>query len=101
LDERLDLVALPKKGRLAAQDLARETNPAFVAARRQHAAVESAINGLECFGLDRCPDHGLTGFQRYVALAVLARNLQRLGMMIRQRQGRPPSRVPKPRTRAA
>jgi hypothetical protein len=31
--------------------------------------VESAINALEAHGLDRCPDHGLAGFQRYVALA--------------------------------
>jgi hypothetical protein len=101
LDERLDLVALPKKGRLAAQDLARETDPAFVAARRQHAAVESAINGLESVGLDRCPDHGLTGFRRYVALAVLARNLQRLGVVVRERLARRPSRHPRPPAQAA
>jgi IS5 family transposase len=101
LDERLDLVGLPKKGRLAAQDLERETDPAFVAARRQHAAVESAINGLESFGLDRCPDHGLTGFRRYVALAVLARNLQRLGVVVRERLARRPSRHPRPPAQAA
>jgi hypothetical protein len=101
LEACLDLVGLPKKGRLAAKDLARETDPAFVAARRQHAAVESAINGLESFGLDRCPDHGLTGFRRYVALAVLARNLQRLGVVVRERQTCRPSRRQKPPARAA
>jgi hypothetical protein len=100
LDEHLDLVGLPKKGRLAAQDLERETDPAFVAARRQHAAVESAINGLESFGLDRCPDHGLTGFQRYVAWAVLARNLHRLGLVVRARQARRKSRRQKLPARA-
>jgi hypothetical protein len=41
--------------------------------RRQHSAVESAINALEVHGLDRCPDHGIKGFERYVALAVLAK----------------------------
>jgi hypothetical protein len=101
LEACLDLVGLPKKGRLAAQDLARETDPAFVAARRQHAAVESAINGLESVGLDRCPDHGLTGFRRYVALAVLARNLHRLGVVVRERQACHPSRRQKPPARAA
>jgi len=43
--------------------------------RHQHSAVESAINALEQHGLDQCPDHGITGFKRYVALAVLARNI--------------------------
>jgi hypothetical protein len=101
LEERLDLVALSKKGRLSAKDLERESAPEFIQARRRHSAVESAINGLESSGLDRCPDHGLVGFRRDVALAVLARNLQRLGMVVRERQVRQPSRVPQSRTRAA
>ncbi|MFT5727021.1 MAG: IS5 family transposase [Desulforhopalus sp.] len=33
-----------------------------------------------------CPDHGLHGFKRYVALAVLARNIQQLGVKIRENQ---------------
>ena len=36
-------------------------------------AVESAINALEAHGLDRCPDHGIDGFKRYIALAVFTR----------------------------
>ncbi len=46
--------------------------------------VESAINALEVHGLDKCPDHGIDGFKRYVALAVVARNIQRLGAVLRQ-----------------
>ena len=72
LEKRLELVALPKKGRHSVADRERETAPGFVQARHQHSAVESAINGLESFGLDLCPDHGIAGFKRYVALAVLA-----------------------------
>jgi hypothetical protein len=49
---------------------------------RQHSAVESAINALEVHGLDTCPDHGIDGFERYVALAVVSRNLQKLGTML-------------------
>ena len=41
--------------------------------RRQDSAVESAGNTLESHGLDLCRDHGIVGFKRYVAIAVLAR----------------------------
>ena len=44
--------------------------------------MESAINALEQHGCDRCPDHGIDGFKRYVALRVLARNLQRIGTIL-------------------
>jgi hypothetical protein len=104
LEERLDLVACPKKGRLSAVDRQRESDPAFIHARRKHSAVESALNGLEQFGLDRCPDHGIVGFKRYVALAVLARNVHRLGVVVRERETRAkPAKAssPKPRAKAA
>jgi hypothetical protein len=48
--------------------------------------VESAINALEAHGLDRCPDRGIDGFKRYVALAVVARNIQRLGAILQQQE---------------
>lgn len=70
---------LPKKGHRSADEKARETAAKFVRLRHQHSAVEPAINALEQHGLDICPDHGITGFKRYVALAALARNLHRLG----------------------
>ena len=47
-----------------------------------HSAVESAINALEVHGLDKCPDHGIDGFKRYVALSVVARNIQKIGSII-------------------
>jgi hypothetical protein len=94
LEAELDLVAMGKKGRLSAADKEREAEASFVKARRQHAAVESAINGLEHGGLDSCPDHGIQGFKRYVALAVLARNVQRLGGVVREREAQAKSRPP-------
>lgn len=84
LKEIVGLVVLPKKGRLSATDRARESDEEFVELRRQHSAVESAINALEQHGLDVCPDHGIVGFKRYVALAVVARNIQRLGAVLRE-----------------
>jgi len=69
---------------LSEKDKQIEYSEEFVESRRKHAAVESAINALENHALDRCPDHGIIGFKRYVSLAVLARNIQILGAKIRQ-----------------
>lgn len=79
LPAHLELVALPRKGKLSRQAQVLEQSADFVKARRAHSAVESAINGLEVHGLDMCPDHGIDGFKRYVALAVVARNIHRIG----------------------
>jgi predicted fused transcriptional regulator/phosphomethylpyrimidine kinase len=81
-----DVVVLPKKGKLSVVERERESDPEFVKLRHQHSAVESAINALEQHGLDVCPDHGIVGFRRYVALAVVARNVQRLGALLRQQE---------------
>ena len=86
LEKLLEKVVLPKKGGLSQKDRDRQADPEFIQARKQHAAVESAINALEVHGLDFCPDHGLDGFKRYVALAVVGRNLQKLGAILLQRE---------------
>ena len=79
-------MALPRKGKLSqAAQQAGQTLP-FVKARRAHSAVESAINALEVHGLNRCPDHGIDGFKRYVALAVLTRNIHRIGAILWQQE---------------
>jgi hypothetical protein len=83
LKEILDQVVLPKKGRLSKADQEREYADDFVQARKQHSAVESAINALQVHGMDKCPDHGIEGFERYVAMAVLSRNIQKVGAIIR------------------
>lgn len=86
LKERLDCPVLPKKGRLSKADQERESDPQYVQRRKRHSGVESSINALEIHGLDICRDHGIDGFKRYVALAVVARNIHRLGAVIRQQQ---------------
>lgn len=85
LVDHLEDVILPKKGKLSFEEKIKERTPLFRQARRQHSAVESAINGLEQNGLDRCYDHGIDGFKRYVALGVLSRNLQRIGFILTAR----------------
>jgi transposase, IS5 family len=86
LKEHLEHVVLPKKGRLSEADKEHEGSKVFKKYRNQHSAVESAINGLEHHGLDICPDHGIDGFKRYVALAVLSRNIKRLGTIVRRQE---------------
>jgi len=86
LKQQLEVLALPRKGKLSQSAQAVEQSAVFVKARRAHSAVESAINALEVHGLDRCPDHGIDGFKRYVALAVVARNIHRIGAILWQQE---------------
>jgi hypothetical protein len=86
LRELLEFVILPKKGKLSKSDKIVEYSEEFVAGKQKHSAVESAINGLENHGLDRCLDHGIYGFKRYVSFAVLVRNIEKLGTLIRNRK---------------
>ena len=86
LDGLLEHNVLPRKGRLSRADLIREGEETFVAMRRQHPAVESAINNLGHRGLDRVRAHGLDGFERVVGLSVLAFNIHRLGLLVKRRR---------------
>jgi hypothetical protein len=86
LKAQLELAVLPRKGKLSQQAQAVEQSEEFIKARRQHSAVESAINALEVHGLDRCLDHGIDGFRRYVAMAVVARNIHRIGAILWQQE---------------
>lgn len=85
LQGQLNVVALKRKGKLSQQAQRIESSSEFKAAHHKHAAVESAINALEVHGLDRCPDHGIDGFKRYVALAIVARNIHRIGHILHQK----------------
>ena len=86
LDTMLKVNAFPQKGRLSKAALLREAVPAFGAARRAHAAVESAINNLECRGLNRVRAHGADGFERMVGLSVLSTNFHRIGLILQHKE---------------
>lgn len=79
LAKKLDNLTLPKKGRCNKKEKERESSEEFRTNKRKHSAVESGINALEVHGLDKCLDHGIAGFKRYVGLAIVARNIQKLG----------------------
>jgi len=78
----LGSVAMRSKGRPSEAEQQERSDPEYLRACRQHPAVESAINALENHGLDRCLDHGIEGFRRYVAMAIVARNIQQLGNIL-------------------
>jgi len=82
----LERPILPKKGRLSEADKTREHSDDFVQGRYQHAAVESCINNLEQRGLDRCRALGKDGFERHVALSIVAANLHRLGLIVQAQE---------------
>ncbi len=86
LREIIEDVILPKKGKCSVKEGELEHSANFRQHRRRHSAVESAINALGNHSLDRCPDHGIEGFKRYVSFAVVACNLQILGNLLHQRE---------------
>lgn len=85
LSQELKVVALKRKGKLSIKQKEHEASPEFKKARHKHAAVESAIHALEVHGCDICPDHGIKGFKRYVALAMVARNIHRIGDILHKK----------------
>jgi transposase, IS5 family len=93
LKDLLDKVTLPKKGKLSQKDKEREFSEEFLKAKRKHSAVESAIGALQNHGLDICPDKGLKGFLRYVAIGILARNIQILGHILQQKEKKRRQRI--------
>ncbi len=74
----------------------------FRQARQRHAGVESAIGALQCGnGLQRCRDRSELGLERYVALAVLGRNLHTLGKLLIAQEDRDCEAARSKRKRAA
>jgi hypothetical protein len=86
LSKLLSFCVLPRKGKLSQEHKDIENADEFKEKRKRHSAVESAINAIENHGLDRCCDRGLVGFKRYIAFAVVARNIQLIGTMLRNEE---------------
>ncbi len=87
LGEIIKHLCLPKPGSKQSVEQAAEASVKFHQARRRHPGVESAIGALQSGnGLARCRDGTEVGFARYVALAVLGRNLHALGKLLIARE---------------
>lgn len=71
------------KGQEQGRQQQKEGTVAFRKARQHHPGVESGIGALQSGnGLKRCRDKSKRGFERYVALGILGRNLQTLGKIL-------------------
>lgn len=76
---------LAKLGKQAEKQ--QQSSVRFRQARQRHAGVESAIGALQAGnGLERCRDRSELGFDRFVSLGVLGRNLQVLGKLLIARE---------------
>jgi hypothetical protein len=87
LGKIIEHLCLPKPGSKQSVEQTAEASVRFHQARRRHSGVESAIGALQSGnGLVRCRDENEVGFARYVALAVLGRNLHTLGKLLIARE---------------
>jgi hypothetical protein len=81
-----------KKGKLNSREQEQTASVEFRQARQSHPGVESAIGALQSGnGQERCRDKSKLGYERYVGLGVLGRNLQVLGKrLLAQEDARSP-----------
>jgi hypothetical protein len=77
---------LAAKGAKKGQEQQESASVEFRESRQRHPGVESAIGALQAGnGLERSRDHSKRGYERYVGLGILGRNLHVLGkLLIRQ-----------------
>lgn len=86
LSKLVDDLCLPKPGVKQAARQQASVDDEFRAAQQNHPGVESAIGALQRGNaMKQCRDHSEIGFERYMQLSVLGRNLLTLGrLLIRQ-----------------
>jgi len=83
LAEIVRTACIAAKGAEKGRQQQKEGTVAFRKARQNHPGVESGIGALQSGnGLKRCRDKSKRGFERYVALGILGRNLQTLGKLL-------------------
>jgi hypothetical protein len=79
----VDHPCIPRKGRLSGHKQEEEASVAFRQGRQSHPGIESAIGALQSGnGQERCRDKSKLGYERYVGLGILGRNLQVLGKLL-------------------
>src|SRR4029079_8688123 len=79
----VDHPCIPKKGREAGRKQQEGASVEFRQARQNHPGIESAIAALQAGnGQERCRDKSKLGYERYVGLGILGRNLQALGSLL-------------------
>lgn len=83
LSELVETLCLPKPGKKQSVVQQSAADDEFLAAQQHHPGIESAIGALQSGNaLKRCRDQSEIGFERYMQLAILGRNLLTLGRML-------------------
>jgi transposase, IS5 family len=83
LAELVGQPCIPMKGEEGGRQQQKEATVGFRQARQNHPGVESAIGALQFGnGLERSRDRSERGYERYVGLGILGRNLQVLGKLL-------------------
>jgi transposase, IS5 family len=83
LAEIVSTPCIAAKGAKQGRQQQQEGSVAFRQARQHHPGVESAIGALQAGnGLKRCRDRSKRGYERYVGLGIMGRNLQTLGKFL-------------------
>jgi transposase, IS5 family len=78
---------LAAKGSAKGREQQEQSSAEFRESRRRHPGVESAIGALQSGnGQERCRDRSKRGYERYVGLGILGRNLQVLGKLLIARE---------------
>jgi transposase, IS5 family len=74
---------IPKKGQTGGRGQQKKATVEFRQARQRHPGVESTIGALQAGnGQERCRDRSKRGYERYVGLGILGRNLHVLGKLL-------------------
>lgn len=83
LSEIVDLACVPPRHPSQYAEYMEQASIEFHQARMRHSGVESAIGGLQRGnGMKRCRDRSELGFERYLGLAILGRNIHMLGKLV-------------------
>ena len=83
LSELVEHPCVPKPGSRQSVVQLAEADDEFKSAQQNHPGVESAIGALQSGNaMKRCRDRSESGFERYMQLAILGRNLHTLGRML-------------------
>ena len=85
-------VVLPYVGRASPARRERERARWFRRGQRFRAGIEGRIRVLKRdYGLDRCPDHGLAGLERWVGWGIVTHNLHRIAQTLSARPAARPA----------
>lgn len=83
LQEIVEHPCLPPSHRNQYAECMKTASVVFHRSRQSHPGIESAIGALQSGnGLERCRDKTEEGFERYLGLAILGRNLHVLGKLL-------------------